>query len=174
MDNHNNFSHAPWEKDSYETGRTRPPKSRNGLMALLLVAVIFLGGLVSALGLMNIRLFRRMHSPSDIDLAFYAATESALSAETTASVLGREVSAMEQRWYHIPAGFLLTEVSPFCTQQLGLRHGDVLISLDGEKITDSDTLNQQLAAILAGQRAVLEVYRDGQTVTLTLPPMHFG
>ena len=29
----------PWDRDSYETGSTRPPKSNRGLLALILVAV---------------------------------------------------------------------------------------------------------------------------------------
>ncbi len=49
----------PWEENSYRTGRTQPPKSRSSLIAVLLAVIIFLGGLVSALGLMNIKLFRQ-------------------------------------------------------------------------------------------------------------------
>ena len=42
----------------YRTGRTEPTKKHNGLIAFLLICVIFLTGLVSALGLLNIHLFR--------------------------------------------------------------------------------------------------------------------
>ena len=51
----------PWESGIYETGRTRPPKSHTGLIALLLVVVIFLSGLVSFLGLLNVRLFAQLN-----------------------------------------------------------------------------------------------------------------
>ena len=44
----------------YETGRTRPPKSHHGLIAVLLVVVIFLSGVVSFLGLLNVRLFAQL------------------------------------------------------------------------------------------------------------------
>ena len=47
----------PWDPDSYETGSTRPPKSHRGILALLLILVIFLCGAASAMGLLNIRLF---------------------------------------------------------------------------------------------------------------------
>ena len=60
MDERNNYPHEPWERDSYETGRTKPPKSRRGIIALLLIAVIFLGGIASAVGIMNIKLFQRL------------------------------------------------------------------------------------------------------------------
>ena len=41
MDNRN-YNIDPWEQDSYETGFTHPPKSRGGLIPVLLVLVIFL------------------------------------------------------------------------------------------------------------------------------------
>ena len=50
----------PWGSCSYQTGRTRPPKSRSGLIAVLLAIVIFLGGIASALGILNIHLFRQI------------------------------------------------------------------------------------------------------------------
>ena len=43
----------------YRTGRTQPKKSRSGLIAVLLILVIFLAGIISAMGLLNIRLFRQ-------------------------------------------------------------------------------------------------------------------
>ena len=53
----------PWDQDFYETGSTRPPKSRGGLIALLLMAVIVLFGIVTVLGLLNIRLFAQTQLP---------------------------------------------------------------------------------------------------------------
>ena len=60
MDEYNYNKRDPWEPGKYETGRTRPPKSRNGLIAVLLVIVIFLSGLVSFLGLLNVKLFAQL------------------------------------------------------------------------------------------------------------------
>ncbi len=60
MDERKYNQRDPWEQGVYETGRTRPPKSHGGLIALLLVVVIFLCGLVSALGVWNIRLFAQL------------------------------------------------------------------------------------------------------------------
>ena len=70
MDNRNpNFSPSerpdPWEQDYYQTGSTRPPKNNRGLIAVLLVVIIFLGGIVSALSLLNIRLFRQVSEQPD-------------------------------------------------------------------------------------------------------------
>ena len=54
--NHN----EPWDPSIYGTGRTKPPKSHGGLIAVLLVVVIFLGGLVSVLGILNVKLFNEL------------------------------------------------------------------------------------------------------------------
>ena len=61
MDENQYNSPEPWDRDSYETGSTKPPKSRSGLLSVLLVAVILLGGITSALGIMNIRLFQQLN-----------------------------------------------------------------------------------------------------------------
>ena len=47
----------PWDRNSYESGSTRPPKSRGGIIALLLMAVIVLLGITTMMGILNIRLF---------------------------------------------------------------------------------------------------------------------
>ena len=44
----------------YRTGSTNPPKARRGLLTFLLVVVILLVGLVSVLGLLNLRLFQQI------------------------------------------------------------------------------------------------------------------
>ncbi len=53
------------EWDSYQTGSFPPPKKHGGLIAVLLVAVIFLGGIASAMSILNIRLFRKLHDTNE-------------------------------------------------------------------------------------------------------------
>ena len=65
MDERNLHEYESWERDSYETGSTKPPKNRGGLLCVLLVAVVVLGGVVSALGIMNIRLFRQLNEDGE-------------------------------------------------------------------------------------------------------------
>ena len=62
MDDNKKNRTDPWEPGKYETGRTRPPKSHTGLIAVLLVVVIFLSGLVSFLGVLNVRLFAQLQA----------------------------------------------------------------------------------------------------------------
>ena len=49
----------------YQTGSTRPPKSRGGLVAFLLVLVILLLGAVTLLGVMNIKMFRALQDTEE-------------------------------------------------------------------------------------------------------------
>jgi len=63
MDDYRNHN-EPWDPSIYGTGRTRPPKNRGGLVAVLLVIVIFLGGLVSVLGILNVKLFTQLKNQS--------------------------------------------------------------------------------------------------------------
>ena len=48
----------PWDQDYWQTGSTEPPKDRGGTMALLLILIIFLCGIITVLGVMNVILFR--------------------------------------------------------------------------------------------------------------------
>ena len=52
---------APWDDGEYGTGHTRPPKSHSGVIAILLIAVIFLTGTITLLGFMNIKMFQQLH-----------------------------------------------------------------------------------------------------------------
>jgi len=76
MDEQNNFSRDPWERDSYETGSTRPPKSRTGLIAGLFIAVILLCSVSGAMGILNIKLFSQLQeqNPDGSHLAFHDGT----------------------------------------------------------------------------------------------------
>ena len=70
MSNHSNFpwdtpEQDPWNQDTYRTGSTRPPKSRSGLIALLLVLVILLSGIITILSVVNIRLFRQVNKDAN-------------------------------------------------------------------------------------------------------------
>jgi serine protease Do len=54
----------PPEPNYYQTGSTRPKKSHSGIIAALIAIVIVLGGIVSALGLLNIHLFQKLTASS--------------------------------------------------------------------------------------------------------------
>lgn len=48
------------EDSSYHTGPARPRKEHRGLIAVLMILVTFLGGIASALGIVNVRLLQKL------------------------------------------------------------------------------------------------------------------
>ena len=48
--NMSKFDDQSWDRDCYETGRTRPPKDHTGLVAILLVLVLAWLGYSTAVG----------------------------------------------------------------------------------------------------------------------------
>lgn len=65
----------------YQTGRTQPPRNHGGLLAVLLIAVIFLCGLSSWLGFLNIHLFRRVMGNEETVPEIAQAWENATASE---------------------------------------------------------------------------------------------
>ena len=49
-----------FDNQTYNIGHTEPPKSRTGIITVLLIVIIFLGGVISILGLLNISLFQQL------------------------------------------------------------------------------------------------------------------
>jgi len=99
MDDYRNHN-EPWDPSIYGTGRTRPPKSRGGIVAVLLVIVIFLGGLVSVLGILNVKLFTQLKNQSeepDDSLSLVAqAGENRLETSPAATQADPSVSPTEE------------------------------------------------------------------------------
>ncbi len=54
-----------WDQGSWQTGSTEPPKDKGGLMALLLILIIFLCGIITVLGILNVRLFNELQIRED-------------------------------------------------------------------------------------------------------------
>ena len=86
----------PWDEGSYGTGNTRPPKNHGGLIAFLLIIVIFLSGIVSVLSMMNVKLFQELNQMAATEpeqpVSFYSVEESATLA--TAEAVPEETAAI--------------------------------------------------------------------------------
>ncbi len=170
----------------YQTGRTQPPKSHRGLIAFLLVCVIFLSGVVTALGAMNIHLFQQLNAPTgDASLAFSQnsgnpQTDSASNAlspdlsEQVSNILGftgHTLTALDRMIYHLPEGIYITHIKPESDAAAGgILPGDVLVSCNHLPVTDSNTLSQQLSDRKSGVRVTLGIYRNGQTFSVIITP----
>jgi serine protease Do len=84
--NHSNIPVDPWDQGTYQTGSTQPPKSRGGIIAVLLVLVIFLCGVVTFMTVMNIRLVGLLNSqsPNPTSPVSFMMPETTASTDSTA------------------------------------------------------------------------------------------
>ena len=188
MKKHNEQQYRdPLEQEYYGTGSTQPPKDRGGLIAILLVAVILLGGTCSALGIINLHLLRQLaqqqeplgtlnvfdpyasHScPTDIG-------ESADSIVFTQLDLdGQTVSDFDRRFYQLPQGVLVTDVHHSgAADQAGIHAGDVITKLGDYTIQTQEELAAALENCPVGTAITVEFYRHQtgktQTTPITLP-----
>ena len=78
----------PWDDGSWQTGSTQPPKDRGGSMALLLILIIFLCGIITVLGIMNVKLFTQLRNREEVSapISFLPEETQALQTEQTQPV----------------------------------------------------------------------------------------
>ena len=74
----------------YGTGCTEPPKSHRAIVALLLVAVIFLGGISTALSVLNIKMFQKLNEQEATAIAYASADRRAVQASVPTAPLREE------------------------------------------------------------------------------------
>ena len=81
MDNPKLNPTDPWDQSIYGTGRTHPPKSKGGVMAILLILVIFLSGITCVLSILNIRLSRQLKGQEPEHLLSFSMDDTATIPE---------------------------------------------------------------------------------------------
>ena len=80
MDEHRHYT--DWDDSVYGTGPMQPPKSRGGAVALMLILIIFLCGIITVLGILNIRLFREIRQRERNELSISHTMETTAPTET--------------------------------------------------------------------------------------------
>ena len=165
----------PWEQRSYRTGSTRPPKNHRGILAILLVAAIFFGGIVTAFSLFKIRLFQ---DTATEDTLFHFSNENptvaSLQPEVTPnpdkaeSQLQLQLNQTPVSVENIPqeGGLSLQDiynksiasvVSISCASSTGSSTGSgVVVSADGYLVTNSHVID--------GAQTIQVLFYDGQTL----------
>ena len=84
-------------------------------------------------------------------------------------IQGEEVSHLYQYYYRLPEGLFLTKVlTGSDAQRKGLTEGDILISLDGKKVTDPETLTTILSGYQVGDQAQAVIFRNNRQYAVTL------
>lgn len=168
-----------WDDGTYQTGASKPKKGHSVIITVLLMAVIFLGGLASALGVMNVRLLSQLVEqqgavvPLSMDGGQIAVRGNApYSIQTPdtgdpAQQLGfqvQELSSFYRRYWDLTAGLEVIDVTDESCQ---LQEGDIIFSVNGEELT---TISQLYDAISSAQTGALklEILRGRQSFTLEL------
>lgn len=171
------------EQSFYQTGSTRPPKNRQGLVAFLLVALILLGSITGALGILNIQLFRQLTEQTqslsdpvrfDAEQTASEATYQEPTGSTSAPSLGlsgHALSDFDQMVYGLPSGIYITAVDKTSDAAVkGICPGDILLQLEGVQLPDTDTFQALLGNYRPGDTVTLVTYRSGEqhSVSVTL------
>ena len=161
-----------WAPETYQTGSTHPPKSRGGLIAVLLMLVIFLSGIVTGLSLMNIRLFRQLNALEQTDPSPVVFSQGSMAnmheeaVEYPLGFAGQEVSDFWQTYHDLPAGIYVMEITD--GDSLALLPGDILTELEGTAMQSAEDIWTVLDHYEPGDRLNAQLHRAGQTVCVTL------
>lgn len=161
--------------ESYRTGSTRPPKSYGGVIAVLLILVIFLSGVVTILSVMNVRLFRLVEKQEAQELLLARCAPGQQAAEADhgeyqqlLGITGQEVTDFYQNYYDIPQGIYITwvDADSDCYLQ-GLRAGDILTDCNETPLADMQQLGSFLETYNTDSVG-LTFYRAGKRHQITV------
>ena len=165
----------PWNQGTYKTGPTRPKKSHGGLIAILLIVLILFAGVVSALGLLNIQLFKQlnMESPEPILThtnetmeSNWRGTESTIPQTVSDDpVVDISQSPTSPGNYPSPEGLSLQEIYVKCINSVvsiscsyaggGASSGTgVVLTADGLLVTNCH--------VVSGAREIFVLFTDGR------------
>ena len=169
------------EPTTYQTGSTKPPKSRLGLILLLLGLVIFLGGIVTALGFTNLQLFRVLNAQSEpsasaVQFSDPGHPEVASSARQTGlGFSGETVSEFWHTYHQLPRGVFVQSVDEGSdAARQGVLPGDILIRVDDAPVTSVEELQHILENADLSHPIPVVLRRDEKEITLMLqltPPV---
>lgn len=103
-----------------------------------------------------------------IDLARTVIQALIEEGKVTRGYLGVEIGPIDQAWARrlnldSPRGALINSVTPGgAAEKAGLREGDVVVEMNGEKVTDHNRFRYNIGAMMPNTKVNLVVLRDGQ------------
>jgi C-terminal processing protease CtpA/Prc len=154
------------QRNEYRTGPTEPRSRHTGLVAILLILVIFLTGLVSVLSIMNIHLFRLLdEKESSAPLSFSQEEANApTQGDDGVEVAGmtvEEISVVYQSVQELPDGLYISHVQEGSdAQKQGIQAGDVLVDVEGTPVKSLDTFRNLMPKSRGNIK--MTVSRDGR------------
>lgn len=165
---------ADQEQTCYRTGFTEPKKAKRGVLAALLMLVIFFFGLNTAFRLLDIRLFREITKDAGIapaSVRFSAENRAHTQTPNVPSlgISGESISDFERLYYDVPMGFYVTEVaSESPASDAGILPGDVILYFNGHRTPDLEVLEQKIAACSPGESVCLLLHRQNSEYTVEI------
>lgn len=146
--------------NEYRTGQTAPVKHHRGIIAFLLICVIFLCGIVSALGLLNIHLFRQLQKENQTPLSFAQGDLIPVAPEgdslTVGGITVQEMPAMYSDVFDLPKGLYVVDAP----ENGPVLPGDVLVGFDRSAVGSLAVLNALQEACKAGQKIDMTFFRQ--------------
>ena len=168
------------ETGTWQTGRTEPPKARSGLIALLLVLVILLCGISTALSIMNFKLYWQLNiQETTPQVAFSRSNdptqptevphETDLTLQAPLGISGTIIPQVYQRYYHLPSGLYVTQVSTSSQAfTKGIVVGDIITQINDAVIEDALVLGVFAQTVAPGDTVTLTLYRNGSLQTIEM------
>jgi hypothetical protein len=163
------------EPSTYQTGSTKPPKSRLGLILILLGLVIFLGGIATALGLTNLQLFRALSTQAEpyanaVQFSDPGQDPVASNARQTGlGFYGETVSEFWHTYHQLPRGVFVQSVDPDSdAARQGILPGDIVMQFNNRAVSSVDDLQNILADSDLSQPVPVVLHRDGHEITILL------
>jgi serine protease Do len=108
-----------------------------------------------------------------INLAVQIKDQIVKNGKVAHSLLGVEVQTLDQSLadsfkLKTPNGALVAKVAPdSAADRAGIKAGDVILKFDGASIVDAGQLSARVGTAAPGDKATLEIWRDGRTQSLT-------
>ena len=88
-----------------------------------------------------------------------------MSGRPYLGITGESLGLFYQRYYRLPSGLYINSVEEdSAAAQAGITQGDILISLDGSRVTSQNELDTLLYRYNAGDRVTIVIYRGGYTM----------
>jgi len=155
------YNYSDWDDQYYGTGPTQPPKSRGGLIALMLILIIFLCGIVTVLSVLNIRMFQQLKlKQREEELSISFTTEVTLPEESASMT-----SSIQETMDYSEAPFLSMSLqqSPKGTDNIPMEGGISLQDIYTQNIPSVVSISCSGRTSSTGTGVILS--QDGYIVT---------
>lgn len=163
-------------RDTYRTGRTDPPKSHQGVIAILLILVTVLSSIVTVLGMMNVRMWSilqdREKQDGELENQIALAEmfdEAATEEETVLGMSCQEISELYRSYNQWPSGLYISQVEPGSpADRCKILSGDILIAVNGTPVSRQAEWKQAVDTAQPGTQLKLTIYRDEKQINIML------